>query len=174
MRLDDARDLAWLSSILENLPVPFVPTRRESLELVFQALRLREGDVFADLGCGDGRVVLEAARRFPISKAICVEARLDLAEKAGAEAREAGLDDRVLVVRGDFFRLPLRGVTAVYMYLLTSINEALKPKLSRELPKGARVVTLDFPIPGWKPVETLGGPGWQRKVYLYIIGESDH
>ncbi|MEB3851048.1 MAG: methyltransferase domain-containing protein [Desulfurococcales archaeon] len=172
MRWDDP-DLRWAYALLDNLPVPYVPTRRESLSLVFEALQLREGDVFADLGCGDGRVVAEAARRYPLSRALCVEARFDLVEKARETVEEAGVGDRVLVVRGDFFSVPLRGVTAVYMYLLTSINEALKPKLSRELPEGARVATLDFPVPGWRPVKTLGDPGWQRRVYLYVIGVSD-
>ncbi len=158
---------------IENLPVPFVPTRYESLDLVFEALGLGEGDVFADLGCGDGRVAIEAARRYPVRASICLEARSDLVERAMGNVREAGLEDRVLVVRGDFFKSPLRGVTAVYMYLLTSINEALKPKLSSELPRGARVATLDFTIPGWRPVRVLGDSGWQRRVYLYVIGVSD-
>jgi ubiquinone/menaquinone biosynthesis C-methylase UbiE len=166
-------DFSWLSSIIESLPVPFVPTRREAIEAVLGALRLREGDVFADLGCGDGRVAIEAALRYPISKALCIEARGDLAERARENAEKAGVADRVLVVRGDFFRIPLRRVTAVYMYLLTSVNEALKPKLSRELPPGARVATLDFSIPGWRPVNTFGGAGWQRRIYVYVIGVSD-
>ncbi len=163
----------WPISFAESLPVPFVPTRYEVLDLVFEALQLREDDVFVDLGCGDGRVAVEAARRYPIRASVCVEARSDLVERAAKNAREAGVDDRVLVVRGDFFGQPLIGATAVYMYLLTSVNEALKPKLSKELKPGARVATLDFMIPGWKPVKVLGGSGWQRRVYLYVIGVSD-
>ena len=166
-------DSLWPISFSENLPVPFVPTRYEVLDLVFEALQLREGDVFADLGCGDGRVAVEAARRYPVRASLCIEARSDLVERAASNAREAGVDDRVLVVKADFFKAPLEGVTAVYMYLLTSINEALKPKLSKELRPGARVVTLDFSIPGWSPVKVLGGAGWQRRVYLYVIGVSD-
>jgi hypothetical protein len=60
------------------------------------------------------------------------------------------------------------------MYLLASVNEALKHKLSKELPRGARVITLDFQVSGWKPVKVVGARGgWQSTVYYYVIGESD-
>jgi len=157
-----------------NPLVPFVPTRRENLDTIFQVLELREGDVFYDLGCGDGRVVIEAVKRYPIKRAVCVETRRDLIEEAKANAEKAGVKDKIDFVQGDFFKVPIGDATAVYMYLLTSINEALKPKLEKELKPGTRVVTLDFPISGWKPVKVVETSGvWQRKIYLYIIGESN-
>lgn len=154
--------------------VPFVPTRRDALELVLRALKLTEDDVFYDLGCGDGRVVVEAAKRFPVKKAVCVEARRELVEEAKRAAAKEGVLGRVAIIRGDFYDVPLKDATAVYMYLLTSVNESLKPKLHKELRPGARVVTLDFQIPGWRPVEVLGDrSGWQSTVYVYVIGKSD-
>ena len=163
----------WLPAFTGNPVVPFVPTREEVLDVVLKALDLRSGDVLYDLGCGDGRVVVEAARRYPIRKAVCVEIREDLVKRAIERAREAGVEDRVEVVRGDFFEVPIKDATVVYMYLLTSVNEQLKPKLERELRPGARVVTLDFQVPGWRPIKTLGGGGWQRTIYIYVIGESN-
>ncbi len=63
-----------------NPLVPYVPTRQEILPAVFELLDLRRGDVFYDLGCGDGRVVIEAAKRYPVRKAVCIETRRDLVE----------------------------------------------------------------------------------------------
>ncbi len=168
------RELRWIALAFGGVSVPFVPTRDESLELVFKALELREGDVLYDLGCGNGKVVVEAARRYPIKKAVCIEARKELLEEAREKARMAGVEDRIEFIHGDMFKVDISEATAVYMYLLTSVNDALKPKLSKELREGARVVTLDFQIPGWKPVRIVGErAGWQKTVYVYIIGVSD-
>lgn len=157
-----------------NPLVPFVPTRNEVLPAVFKLLNLNEGDIFYDLGCGDGRVVVEAAKRFPVKKAVCIELRRELAEEARRRARREGVDNVVHVVEADFFKVNLSEATAIYMYLLTSVNEALKPKLKRELKPGTRIVTLDFPIPGWEPVKTMQTEGaWQKTLYLYVIGRSD-
>ena len=163
----------WLPAFTGNPVVPYVPTREEVIDLVLKALDLREGDVLYDLGCGDGRIPVEAAKRYPIKKAVCVEIRDDLVERAKERAKRAGVEDRVEIVKGDFFKVPIRDATAVYMYLLTSVNEQLRPKLEKELREGARVVTLDFQIPGWRPVKTIGGSGWQRTLYVYIIGRSN-
>ena len=167
--------LRWMALTLGGGPlVPFVPTRREALDVVFQALNLGPDDVFYDLGCGDGRVAIEAAKRFPLKKAVCVETRGDLIEEGMKRAKQEGVHERVVFVKADFFNVAISEATAVYMYLLTSVNEALKPKLAKELKPGTRVVTLDFQIPGWKPVRVFKrGSGWQNTVYLYIIGESN-
>ncbi len=78
------------------------------------------------------------------------------------------------MIEGDFFKVDISSATAIYMYLLTSVNEALKPKLRRELKPKTRIVTLDFPIPGWEPVRSMQTEGvWQRTLYLYVIGESE-
>lgn len=154
--------------------VPFVPTRKETIENLLKSIDFRENDVLYDLGCGDGRVVVEVLKRFPIKRGVCVELRKDLIEEAAKRAREEGVEDRFLAINSDFFEVQLRDATIVYMYLLGSVNEQLRPKLSKELPPGARVVTLDFQIPGWKPVKILGSrSGWQSTFYYYVIGESD-
>jgi ubiquinone/menaquinone biosynthesis C-methylase UbiE len=167
-------DLGWIAMALGGPSVPFVPTRPEVLDLVFQALDLKEGDVLYDLGCGDGRIVVEAAKRYPVKKAVGVELRDELYKEATERVKREGLDSRVEIIHGDFFRVPISEATVVYMYLLTSVNEALKPKLKQELKPGTRVVTLDFQIPGWKPVKVIGDRGgWQRTLYVYVIGDSD-
>ncbi|MEB3847176.1 MAG: SAM-dependent methyltransferase, partial [Desulfurococcales archaeon] len=92
-----------------------------------------------------------------------------LAAEAVERARREGVADRVLVLNTDMRNVGLWDADAVYMYLLTSINELLRPKLERELRPGARVATLDFQIPGWKPVRVIGGSGWQKTIYLYVV-----
>jgi len=169
------RELRWIALAFGGISVPFVPTRDESLELVFKALNLREGDILYDLGCGNGKIVIEAARRFPIRRAVCIEARRELIEEAKQRAMKTGVYDRIEFINDDMFKVDIGRATAVYMYLLTSVNEALKPKLEKELKPGTRIATLDFQIPGWKPVKIIGErAGWQKTVYLYIIGESNN
>jgi len=167
--------LGWLALTGGGGPiVPFVPTRKEALDLLLKMLDLREKDVFYDLGCGDGRVVIEVLKKFPVGKGVCVEVRRDLLEEAIKRAKAERVDDRFIPIHSDFFDVSLRDATVIYMYLLASVNEALKPKLLKELAPGTRVITLDFQIPGWKPVKVFGNrSGWQSTIYYYIIGESD-
>jgi ubiquinone/menaquinone biosynthesis C-methylase UbiE len=135
--------------------------------------RVGPGDVFYDLGCGDGRVVIEAAKRGALG--VCIEIREDLIKQAIEAARAAGVVDRIRFIHGDFRYVDVSDATVVYMYLLTRVNEALRPKLERELRLGTRVVTLDFEIPGWKPIhiEKHHTGGLERTIYLYVRGVSD-
>lgn len=168
---------AWLAfipiGIVGNLEVPWVPTRRQLLHHIMRIAKVRKGDVFFDLGCGDGRVVIEAAKRG--ARGVCVEIREDLIKEAMKKAKEEGVYDRIEFINDDFYRVDISRATIVYMYLLTRVNEALRPKLERELKPGTRVITLDFEIPGWVPVhvEKHYTDGLERTIYLYIRGVSD-
>ncbi len=159
--------------MLGSYDVPWVPTRRQLLPHVMRLAGVGPGVRFYDLGCGDGRVAIEAARRG--ARAYCVEIRRDLLEKARENAREAGVEERIVFLNKSFFEVDLRDADVVYMYLLSRVNALLRPKLERELRIGARVVTLDFPVAGWKPVhvEKHFVAGMQRVLYLYIRGVSD-
>lgn len=150
--------------------VPYVGTRWELIPRILELLDLGRGDVFYDLGCGDGRVAIAAAKYYPIERSVCVEVNRSLAAQAVENSIREGVSERVLVLNTDMRRVGLWDASAIYMYLLTSVNELLKPKLERELRHGARIVTLDFPIPGWEPVKVVGESGWQKTLYLYIKG----
>jgi ubiquinone/menaquinone biosynthesis C-methylase UbiE len=152
--------------------VPWVPTRRVLVAKALDLARLSPGETLYDLGCGDGRVAIEAARRG--ARAVCVEIREDLIEKARENAEKAGVADKIEFVNASFFEVDLSGADVVYMYLLTRVNAALRPKLERELRGGARVVTLDFQVPGWRPVivERTETGGMPRALYLYLAGVS--
>jgi len=158
---------------METYDVPWVPTRRQLISYIMRLAKVGKDDVFYDLGCGDGRVAIEAAKRG--ARAVCVEIRKDLLEKAKENARKNNVYDKIVFVNDSFFNIDLTDATIVYMYLLTRVNAALRPKLEKELKPGTRVVTLDFEIPRWKPihVEKHYISGLLRTLYLYVIGVSN-
>jgi predicted RNA methylase len=133
---------------------------------------LRSGEVLFDLGAGDGRTVIMAAKTFG-ARAVGVELREDLAKKALSIIHDNGLADRVTIVNGDMFGVNLTSADVVFLYLTTSANEKIRPKLDNELKKGVRVVSHDYEIVGWKPVKVdnfcenpqLGYPS--HTIYLY-------
>ncbi len=174
-----ARDVVtgWFTvlplAFVGNLEVPWVPTRYELIRHVLRVAKVGPNDVFYDLGCGDGRVVVEAAKIG--ARGVCVEIREDLIKQAMENAAKEHVKDRIRFINADFHKVDISDATVVYMYLLTRVNESLKPKLTRELRLGTRIVTLDFEIPGWKPVhvERHYTGGLERTIYLYIRGISD-
>jgi predicted RNA methylase len=133
---------------------------------------LKAGEVFFDLGAGDGRTVIMAVKEFG-ARAVGVELREDLAKKALGSIYETSLQDRITIVNGDMFSVDLTSADVVFLYLTTSANEKIKPKLEAELKHGVRVVSHDYEIVGWKPVkvlnfcenQTLGYPS--HTIYLY-------
>ena len=133
---------------------------------------LRAGEVFFDLGSGDGRTVIMAAKAFG-ARAVGVELREDLAKKALSTIHDNGLENRVTIVNGDMFGVNLASADVVFLYLTTSANEKIRGKMEAELKKGVRVVSHDYEIVGWKPVKVdnfcenpkLGYPS--HTIYLY-------
>jgi len=168
--------IVWLpmNALTDPLWVPWVPTRRELMDLIFSLAGLSDKDVFYDLGSGDGRMVVEAAKR-GVKLAIGVEKNRELYLKAVKLAEREGVSDRVSFINGDFFSVNISDATVVYMYLLTRVNRLLAPKLASELRSGARIVSLDFEIPGWRPLQIVEAriAGMDRKLYLYVKGVSD-
>jgi cyclopropane fatty-acyl-phospholipid synthase-like methyltransferase len=123
-----------------------------------------------DLGCGDGRLIILAAKDIG-AKSTGVELREDLVERAKTEIKRLNLEDKVKIVQGNFFDVNISDADVVTLYLTSSANERLRPKLEAELKTGARVISHDFKVPGWKPSavynELLG-----HTIYTYRIGEQ--
>ena len=111
---------------------------------------LKPGEVLFDLGAGDGRTVIMAAKTFG-ARGVGVELREDLAKKAMSTIQDNQLTDRVTIVNGDMFGVNLTSADVVFLYLTTSANEKIRPKLEQELKKGVRVVSHDYEIIGWRP-----------------------
>jgi tRNA A58 N-methylase Trm61 len=113
-----------------------------------------------------------AAKSFA-ARAVGVELREDLAKKALSTIHDNGLADRVTIVNGDMFSVKLTSADVVFLYLTTSANEKIRPKLETELKQGVRVVSHDYEIVGWKPLKVenfcenpkLGYPS--HTIYLY-------
>jgi predicted RNA methylase len=151
---------------------PFVPSPLPVVQRMLKLADLKAGEVLFDLGAGDGRTVTMAATKFG-ARAVGVELREDLAKKALSTIHDNGLADRVTIVNGDMFNVNLSSADVVFLYLTTSANEKIKPKLEAELKKGVRVVSHDYEIVGWKPLKVdnfcenpqLGYPS--HTLYLY-------
>ncbi len=133
---------------------------------------LKPGEVFFDLGAGDGRTVIMAAKAFG-ARSVGVEMREDLAKRAMNVIQDNGLSDRVTIVNGDMFKVDLSSADVVFLYLTTSANEKIKPKMEAELKAGVRVVSHDYEVIGWKPIKVdqfienpaAGYPS--HTIYLY-------
>jgi tRNA A58 N-methylase Trm61 len=151
---------------------PFVPSPPSVVEYMLKLAGLKAGEVLFDMGSGDGRTVIMAAKTFG-ARGVGIELREDLAKKAMASIHDNGLDDRVTIVNSDMFNINLTSADVVYLYLTTSANEKIRPKLDSDLKKGARVVSHDYEIMGWQPIKVenfcenpqLGYPA--HTIYLY-------
>lgn len=135
---------------------PYVPSPLPVVEYMLKLAGLKAGEVLFDMGAGDGRTVIMAAKVFG-ARGVGIELREDLTKKAMNSIHESGLEDRVTIVNDDMFNVNLSAADVVYLYLTTSANERLKPKLERDLKAGARVVSHDYEVVGWRPekIETL-------------------
>jgi predicted RNA methylase len=151
---------------------PYVPSPPQVIRQMLILSQLKPGEIFFDLGAGDGRTVVMAAKDFG-ARAVGVELREDLVKRALGTIYENGLQDRVTIVNSDMFNVDLTSADVVFLYLTTSANEKIKPKLEAELKPGVRVVSHDYEIIGWKPIkvenfcenQTLGYPS--HTIYLY-------
>ncbi len=132
--------------------------------------QIKSGQALYDLGCGDGRLIILAAKDIG-AKTTGIELREDLVERARTEIKRLNLEDKVKVIQGNFFDVNISEADVITLYLTSSANERLRPKLETELKPGARVVSHDFKVPGWKPSavydELLG-----HTIYSYRIGEQ--
>lgn len=153
---------------------PYVPTTRSVVREMLRVAGVSEEDVVYDLGSGDGRIPIMAAKEFG-ARGVGVEIDPDLVEKARTKAKMAGVADRVEFRRGDLFKTDLSEATVVTLYLWPEINVKLRPKLLRQLDPGDRIVSHDFRMGDWAPDSTvdagLGNTG-NEVVYLWTVPET--
>jgi len=154
-----------------KLDVWYVPTPHEIVDRMLDVAKVRTGDVVYDLGCGDGRMVIAAAKKFG-TRGVGVDLDPARIREARAKAKQAGVDGLVTFQVADMFQTDIREATVVMLYLLPELNRRLKPKLFAELRPGARVVSHDWDMGrDWPPDQyvKLGGDG----IYLWIMPERD-
>ena len=145
--------------------VPFVPTPDDVVTKMLDMANVTKKDTVYDLGSGDGRIVIAAAKRG--ARAVGVDIDPERIKESTENARKAGVTDRVKFINGDLFNTDLTDATVVTLYLLPSVNQRLKPKLLRELPAGARIVSHSFDMGSWEPEETAVVNG--STVYKWVV-----
>ena len=129
--------------------------------------KLRAPDVIYDLGSGDGRIVISAVKDFGAARGVGIDIDPDRVAEASANARQAGVADRVAFLNQDLFTTDFSEATVVTLYLLPSLNLRLRPKLLSDLRPGTRIVSHAFDIGDWVPEQTLHVGG--RTVYYWTV-----
>ncbi|MFH0749100.1 MAG: methyltransferase domain-containing protein [Candidatus Bathyarchaeota archaeon] len=149
---------------------PFVASPPNVVTEMLQLANIKRDETLFDLGCGDGRIILEAATKFG-AKAVGVELDEGRYRNCVKRVQEAHLENRVQVIYGDLLHVDLKKADVITLYLLTSSNEKIKPNLERDLKKGARVVSHDFQVTGWTPtkVKELKENWGSHTLYLYTL-----
>jgi hypothetical protein len=155
---------------LREPDVIFVPTPPETVDEMLRQAHLKKGDVLFDLGSGDGRIPIAAAKQYGV-RAVGIDIDEKLVAEAAEAAKREGVGDLVTFRLGDMFAADLRGATVVTLYLSDTLNVMLRPKLLRELPAGARIVSHDFRMGDWQPEKAVRVP-WKnlyRTVYVWTV-----
>jgi len=151
---------------------PFVPTPTNVVRRMLKLAEVGPDDVVYDLGCGDGRILFMAIEEFEAERAVGYDINPSMAEPLQERIEYKNLEDRIKVVNGNFFKADLSPASVVTMYLTTSGNSKLRPKLEEELGVGTRVVSHDFPVHKWTTEKSSEPPHYtvgSHKIYLYRI-----
>jgi len=146
--------------------VPFVPTSQDLVVEMLKLANVNKDDVVYDLGCGDGRIVVTAAKQYG-AHAVGVDINPERIKEATENARRADVSDKVKFVEGDLFTAEIRPATVVTLYLLPNVNLKLRPRLLAELKPGTRVVSHSFDMDDWKPDKEIDVNG--SRLYLWVI-----
>jgi ubiquinone/menaquinone biosynthesis C-methylase UbiE len=174
--------LFWAVGSTADYPeeIPFVPTPIEVVDRMLELAEVKKGDVVYDLGGGDGRIVIRAAKKFG-ARGVGIEMDKLLLEKARKTAKAEGVSHLVEFRAEDAMKTDLSPATVITLYMLPWFNEAMKPNFQKYLRAGSRIVAHDFGIEGWqpakvqildKPERVMGGVKRPHKIYLWNIKDS--
>lgn len=147
----------------------YEPTPANVVAQIMALAGVREGDVVYDLGCGDGRIVIAAAKAG--ARGVCIDIDPVRIRESRANARAAGMEGRVQFVEQDLFTSSLGEATVVFLFLWPDLNLKLRPRLWRDLRPGTRVISYVHSMGDWVPRETVKVQGryGQRDLYLWTI-----
>lgn len=150
--------------------VIFVPTPYEVVNEMLRMAEVDKNDTVYDLGCGDGRLVITAAKKFG-ARGVGIDIDPERIAESKANARKEGVTERVEFREADLFESDISEATAVTLYLLSSLNEKLRPKLVKELKPGTPIVSHDFPMGDWKPEQsmTVNAGGRDHQIYRWTV-----
>jgi predicted O-methyltransferase YrrM len=162
--------VAVLTAVEQTNPqkpdVIFVPTPPPVVDAMLEMAQVRDGDILYDLGSGDGRIPISAAKKHKI-RAVGIDIDPERIKEARANALAAGVADRVTFRQEDLFKADFSKATVVTLYLLDSLNEKLRPRLLSELKPGTRIVSHAFRMGDWKPVKTRIVAG--SMIYFWVV-----
>jgi len=150
---------------------PYVPTPQEVVDEMLKLAQVKKGDVVYDLGCGDGRIVITAAKRFG-ARGVGVEYDAKVAKLAIDNVKKEKLEGAVTILHEDAFKVDVSPATVVTLFLLPESNLKLRPILQAKLKPGARIVAHNFDLGDWKPARTVqvkDREGVRHTLYLWKI-----
>jgi cyclopropane fatty-acyl-phospholipid synthase-like methyltransferase len=159
--------------------IPFVPSPMHVVQRMLEVAEIKKGDVLYDMGSGDGRIVIEAAKKFGV-RGVGIDLNPELVAQARDNAAKEGVSHLVEFRAQDGLTVDISEATVVTLYMFKWFNNALRPKLQKLKP-GSRVVAHDFDIDDWKPtrVEYVDPPkndpseySESRTLYIWKIGEN--
>ena len=155
--------------------VPFVPTTDQAVQAMLKLAGVKTTDTVYDLGCGDGRIVIAAAKNFG-ARAVGIDIDPQRIKEANENAKKAGVENRVKFIEQDLFKADFHEATVVTLFLLPQVNLQLKPILLKQLKPGTRIVSNTFDMGDWKAEKELnvGDPGdddtfLSRHIFLWIV-----
>ena len=161
--------LSTSSAVQRPTLAPYVPTPQDVVDRMLEVAQVTSRDVIYDLGSGDGRIVITAAKKYG-ARGVGIDIDSERISESRRNAREAGVGSLVEFRRGDILNADVSGATVVSLYLVTSTNLKLRPLLTRQLQPGARIVSHAYAMGDWTPdkVERFkDSQGDDRVVYLW-------
>jgi hypothetical protein len=160
---------AQTSTLPKTPDVPYVPTDEKVVAEMLKVAKVKKSDVLYDLGSGDGRIVITAAKKFG-TRGTGIELLPSLVQEARENARKSGVSGLARFVEGDIFDADISEATVVTLYLLPEVNMRLRPKLL-ELRPGTRIVSHNYDLGDWKPEKTIKIhlPDGEHTVFYWVV-----
>jgi len=155
----------------EGKIVPYVPTPQEVVDRMLELAEVKKGDVVYDLGSGDGRIVVTAAKKYGV-KAIGFEIDPQRIKESQENIKKAGVENLVEIRQQDIRTVDLAGASVLTMYLLPEVNLMIRPNIWKQMKPGSRVVSHDFDMGDWRPLKTehiKDSTSWEHMLYLWHV-----
>ena len=165
--------IAQTSHPKHQVDVPYVPTTEEAVKVMLKLADVKPADIVYDLGCGDGRIVIAAAKEYG-AHGVGIDINPERIQQAEANAKKAGVEKLVRFEENDLFDADIHEATVVTLFLLESVNLKLRPKLRMDLKPGTRIVSNTFGMGDWKPdkemsVGDASEESFSHRLYLWIV-----
>lgn len=165
-----AQAVTWVAA-QEGKIVPYVPTPQDVVDRMLELAQVKKGDVVYDLGSGDGRIVVTAAKKYGV-KAIGFEIDPQRIKESHENIKKAGVEHLVEIRLQDIRSVDLSPASVLTMYLLPEVNLMIRPNIWKQMKPGSRIVSHDFDMDDWKPLKTdhiKDGSSWDHTLYLWHV-----